>query len=275
MWRDMYHAEYAVDGGSLYFKVDYPGLGSTFTLPLGGGRTEHYRKISEYCCHHDQSMSFYPVPKDELDRLQSYFPNSAAVDNRDSADYLYRAEDLQFFKGKKFSGQRNHINKFLKTYENWSFEVMEEANVPEVKEFVHTYAEGVDKDAVTFHEELAKNHEVLDNFNIYDMNGGILRVDGAIVAFSLGEVVGDTLFTHIEKAQREVLGSYQMIVSQFAQKFSGGDTAFINREDDAGDLGLRKSKLSYQPIALLEKYTVTIEAPCGSFTPPIFAPSAE
>ena len=42
MWRDMYHTEWAVHDGSLYFKVDYPGLGPTFTLPLGGGRPEHY-----------------------------------------------------------------------------------------------------------------------------------------------------------------------------------------------------------------------------------------
>ena len=33
MWRDMYHTEWAVHDGSLYFKVDYPGLGPTFTLP--------------------------------------------------------------------------------------------------------------------------------------------------------------------------------------------------------------------------------------------------
>lgn len=45
-------------------------------------------------------ISFYPVPKDELDRLQTAFPNSAAIPTRDAYDYLYRAEDLQFFRGK-------------------------------------------------------------------------------------------------------------------------------------------------------------------------------
>ena len=57
---------------------------------------------------------FLPVPKDELDRLQEFFPNSAAISNRDAFDYLYRAEDLKYFRGKKLSGQRNHVNKFLK-----------------------------------------------------------------------------------------------------------------------------------------------------------------
>ena len=35
IWRDMYKTEWAIYDGSLYFKVDYPGLGPTFTLPLG------------------------------------------------------------------------------------------------------------------------------------------------------------------------------------------------------------------------------------------------
>ena len=56
-------------------------------------------------------------------------------------------------------------------------------------------------------------------------------------------------------------GCYQMLVAQFAQHFATEGIAFINREDDAGDPGLRTSKLSYHPIALLEKYTVTVEEP--------------
>ena len=89
-----------------------------------------------------------------------------------------------------------------------------------------------------------------------------LRADLA-AGFSLGEIVGDTLFTHIEKADRDYEGCYQMLVAQFAQHFVRDGVHFINREDDTGDLGLRTSKLSYHPVALLEKYTVTIEEPCG------------
>ncbi len=266
MWRDMYRTEYALEGGSLYFKVDFPGLGPTFTLPLGGGRLEHFRNIAAYCCANGMSLSFCPVPKDELDRMQTFFPNSAALDMRDSFDYLYAAETLQFFKGKKLAGQRNHVNKFLKTYGNWSFRVMEEGDLPQVKSFLARYTAAQEKAAASFYEDIAKTIEVLDNFQTYGFFGGILLVDGQIVGFSLGEVVGDTLFTHIEKADRSVLGCYQMLVSQFAQQFAGGDVSFINREDDAGDLGLRKSKLSYHPISLLEKYLVTIEAPCGAIS---------
>ena len=262
MWRDMYHTEWAVHDGSLYFKVDYPGLGPTFTLPLGGGRPEHYRQIAGYCCRRGMPISFYPVPKDELDRLQTAFPNSAAIPTRDAYDYLYRAEDLQFFRGKKLSGQRNHVNKFLKTYGNWSFRVITPEDLPAVGAFLDRYAAGVDKPSASFHEDIAKTREVLGNYTTYDMLGGMLLVEGEIVGFSLGEIVGDTLFTHIEKADRDYQGCYQMLVAQFAQQFAQDGVHFINREDDAGDPGLRKSKLSYHPVTLLEKYLVTVDEPC-------------
>ena len=82
IWRDLYKTEFTIEGSSLYFKVDYPGLGPTFTLPLGGGRLEHYQNIAQYCCVKEMPISFCPVPKDELERLQQVFPNSAAIPNR-------------------------------------------------------------------------------------------------------------------------------------------------------------------------------------------------
>ena len=130
--------------------------------------------------------------------------------------------------------QRNHVNKFLKTYGTWSFRTITREDVPQVKAFLDRYAAGRDKAAASFHEDLAKTREVLDNYEIYDMLGGMLLVDGQIVGFALGEIVGDT----------------------------HEGVHFINREDDAGDLGLRTSKLSYHPVTLLEKYTVTVDEPC-------------
>ena len=263
IWRDMYKTEWAIYDGSLYFKVLYPGLGETFTLPLGGGRAEHYTQIAAYCCRRNMPIAFYPVPKDELERLQEFFPNSAAIAERDNFDYLYRAEDLKYFRGKKISGQRNHVNKFLKSYGHWLFRTITPQDIPAVKEFLDQYASRWDKAAATFQEDIAKTHEVLDNYEAYGLLGGMLLVDGKIAGFSLGEIIGDTLFTHIEKADRDYLGCYQMLVSQFAQQFAHEGVAFINREDDTGDLGLRTSKLSYHPISLLEKYTVTVEEPCS------------
>jgi len=264
IWRDLYGVQYAEHGGSLYFKVDAPDLGVTFPLPLGPDRQEHYRTLAAYCCQEGIPVSFYPVPREELAALQAFFPNTAAISNRDSADYLYRAEDLKYFKGKKLSGQRNHVNKFLKRYAGcWEFRTITPADIPRVSAFLDNYAQRWQKPSPSFWEDVQKTHEVLDNLQTYALVGGMLLVDGNIAGFSLGEVVGDTLFTHIEKADRDYDGCYQMLVAQFAQRFAGEGVEFINREDDTGDPGLRTSKLSYHPVALLEKFSVTVEEPCG------------
>ena len=96
IWRDLYETEWAICDDSLYFKVQYPSLGETFTLPLGGGRTEHFREIARYCCEKGIPLSFYPVPKDELPRLQEYFPNSAAVADPSLIDAVAAKYGSQF-----------------------------------------------------------------------------------------------------------------------------------------------------------------------------------
>jgi len=219
--------------------------------------------VREYCNRRKLPLTFYPIPKEELEPLMEYFPCATIMSDRDTFDYLYPAENLKYFKGKKLGGQRNHVNRFLRTYDNWSFDKLTVADVPDVEDFLDRYAAGTQKDSDTFQEDMKKTREVLANFERYGMVGGILRVNGQVAAFAIGEVVGDTLFVHIEKADRAYEGCYQMVVSQFAQMFAGEGVAYINREDDTGDEGLRTSKLSYKPVALLEKYAVVVEdGPC-------------
>ena len=95
-------------------------------------------------------------------------------------------------------------------------------------------------------------------FEELEMRGGALRVNGDIVAFTLGEPVGmrqDTLVVHIEKAFSDIQGAYAVINQQFAIH-EGKDFRYINREDDVGEEGLRKAKLSYKPVFLIEKGVV-------------------
>lgn len=141
---------------------------------------------------------------------------------RDTFDYLYRSEDLKFFRGKKLSGQRNHVNRFHKTYGTWTFRPIVPEDLPMILALLDRYVQEHEKDSVSYLEDLNKTKEVLNNLDLYDMKGGLLMVEDRLAGFSLGEVLGDTLFIHIEKADREIFGAYQMLVSQFAQAYAGG-----------------------------------------------------
>mgnify|MGYP000528299491 FL=1 len=108
-----------------------------------------------------------------------------------------------------------------------------------------------------------KNAEMcvtLNSLRLYKelgLKGGVLKADGKIVAFTVGEPVSDDTFVvHIEKAFADIDGAYPMINQQFVQHECTG-YQYVNREDDAGSEGLRKAKLSYRPAFLVEKGILT------------------
>ena len=95
-------------------------------------------------------------------------------------------------------------------------------------------------------------------FKELELKGGVLRVGGEIVAFTLGEpVCDDTFVVHIEKAYADVRGAYTAINQQFLEH-EVSEYPYVNREEDMGDEGLRQAKLSYRPVFMAEKGIVTL-----------------
>jgi hypothetical protein len=205
-------------------------------------------------------MWFCTVPEEAVPTLVNEFGGTQpCTSNRDWADYLYLAEDLAEMVGRKFSGQRNHINKFKNLYPNYSYQRITPDSLPKVIDFLMDYEKNHAKEASLAQEELARTLELIPYLDAFKLPGAFIEVDGTIVALSIGEVVKDTLYCHIEKANREYPGSYQMIVKEFATDMRNNyGIQYINREEDVGDLGLRTSKLSYHPVGLLDKYCVLI-----------------
>ena len=98
--------------------------------------------------------------------------------------------------------------------------------------------------------ELDVIKRAFDNFTALGFVGGIIRVDGEVVAWTLGEKLSeDTFCTHFEKAFASYRGAYPIINREFAKNELSSYT-FINREEDMGLEGLRKAKLSYKPVKL-------------------------
>ena len=248
LWRHVYRTEFAVEDGNLYTRL-YDQRGRVhYNLPLGA---DPAAGISRLVAEAARPLRFCTIPMEAL----SLFPQTAAATpHRELFDYLYDAEAFVFLRGKKYAGQRNHVNRFVRTYGEGQVEPITEENAAEVRAFFATLPPPEGESAEAEREVVA---ELLDTPDFYGMTGGALRADGRIVGFSFGERVGDTLFVHVEKADRACPGAYQTLASRFAA-YAGGDARFINREDDAGDEGLRTAKLALHPACLLEKYTVEL-----------------
>ena len=193
-------------------------------------------------------------PKAELERL---FPGRFQFEEkRESFDYIYETEKLATLSGKKLHSKRNFINRFLQEYEGrWSYEPITQDNLDACWEMNERWCEqnGCGQDP-SLAEESCAVRNCFNNFTALGLQGGLLRADGEIVAYTMGRPLNsDTFIVHIEKAFSQVAGAYPMINQQFVQHNCMG-FRYVNREEDTGDEGLRKAKLSYKPAILLEKY---------------------
>ena len=102
--------------------------------------------------------------------------------------------------------------------------------------------------------------EALDHFGELDYKGAVIRLNGQIEAFTMGEKINDeTVVIHVEKANGTINGLYSAINQEFLLH-EWPDVAFVNREEDTGDEGLRKAKMSYHPVALVKKYKGVYQA---------------
>lgn len=173
--------------------------------------------------------------------------------DREYSDYIYEVDDLIRLSGSKYHGKKNHLNKFLNTYA-FSYEKITEDNIEECRRMKEEWAVRKGGDIEEYREELDIIDNVLDNYDKFNLIGGLIRIDGKVSAFTIGEAISeDTFVTHFEKADEDIPGLYQAINQQFAANSISG-FKYVNREDDIGLQGIRQAKLSYRPVMMFDKY---------------------
>ncbi len=256
MWRRHWRPEYAQSHGCLVVLNHSPHYGDLFDLPVplpGEGDVDAaLEDIEAWCVDHERLPAYGCVPESERDRLFHRYPYLTVDAGRVWQDYLYRVEDLSTFAGRRYSGQRNHIHRFEKLYPEASFRPLTEEDGPALKEFWRAYRQGVNRDNCEVMRETCYAQRYMDQVGKPWVKAGCLELDGKLLAISVGEVCGDTLVCHIEKGLSEYQGVYPAMVRSFAAAYGEG-LAWINREDDAGEPGLRTSKLQYLPAFLGSK----------------------
>lgn len=260
MWVDYFRYSHCVYDGTLFVRgVSEDDMRvPAFSLPMGALPLQcSIGLLREYCEANGVPLVLSAVPEPVVDSLMKLGAKSA-VELTDWADYLYEASPMATFSGKKLSKKRNHVNHFMAENPDHTFEPLDSGNVAEVIEFFENQHLTADKSLSADYERL-QVLDVLRHMDVYGFEGEVLKTSGhGIVAFTLGETVGDTLYVHIEKMDHEVSGSGETISSHYVgtMKSRYPGIMYVNREEDTGDEGLRQAKLAYHPVALLRKYNV-------------------
>lgn len=257
LWARFYHVTFAIVEDTLVFRSD-EGDQFSFTYPAGesGQIKKAIDTLTAYCEERNVHFSMYCVTPENFEELERLYPGRFEIEyNEDDADYVYEAEKLATLSGKKLHAKRNHINKFKVLYEDrWSYEPITKDNLEECFQMALSW-----RNENGCEEDEEKNAEIcvtlnsLRLFEELELVGGMLKVDGKVVAFTVGEpICEDTFVVHIEKAFAEVEGAYTMINQQFVQHVCM-DYKYVNREEDTGSEGLRKAKRSYRPVFMVQK----------------------
>ena len=254
LWRDFYKLEYTIYEENLIFRSGDEWM--SFCFPIGNGdKKKAIEKLLEYSASVGNKLIINNFYKENEEWLDANFPGVFEVEyDRDIADYIYECDKLIRLSGRKYHKKKNHVNKFIKTFPDWSYERITEENLAECFDMLEEFKERNGKPSSHEKaEELRVTEYYLNNLEFLEQKGGLIRADGKVVAFAIGEKINsDTLVVHIEKALADVPGAYAIINQQFLVHEAGGCT-YVNREDDVGEPGLRKAKLSYRPLYLLEK----------------------
>ena len=198
--------------------------------------------------------------------VKALMPERVTVEpRRNQYDYIYRREDLAKLKGGSLKAKRNHVNKFLSIYPDFEYRPLEPSLFDECRRLARTWRTEVEESQHDSHYELTADAEARAMENVFthwqqlDAIGGSIFVDGRMVAFTYGApVTHDTFDVCVEKANRRIDGAFNIINQQFADHLPE-QYVYLNREEDMGLEGLRKSKLSYHPHILLSYNNVTIQ----------------
>jgi hypothetical protein len=255
-WADAYGLSWAWDGPLVWIRQTRPQ--EVLWAPVGPWDAIDWQ--ARLAADRPGADAFIRVPKQLAQIWQSQLGERAHLEpQRGQWDYLYAAQDLIELPGNRFHKKKNLLNQFVNSYD---FEyivfgprVIEQAMA--MQEDWCTWKDCESSDVLA--SENRAILRVLEHWERFErILGGALFVDRIIVAYTLAEpLTDDTLVVHFEKGCPAFKGAYQAINQMFLARSSEG-FRWVNREQDLDNEGLRKAKLSYNPVDFLEKFKVRL-----------------
>lgn len=257
IWRNHYFFRWAEIENCILLLAQDEEQNPYFFAPIGNptNPTELLAKCIEYLKPLSAKPRIERVPLSLITNIES--AGLVAIPDRDQFDYVYNTIDLAELAGRNYHAKKNNLNKFLKKYK-WSYEGITADTVQECLRLEEEWCDFRQCSADRgLSNEMRAIRDALLNMDSLGIIGGAIRVNNKIETFSLGEALNnDTAVIHIEKANPQIDGLYTAI-NYFFLRNELISFSFVNREQDLGLEGLRKAKMSYLPVKMIEKFIVS------------------
>jgi len=252
-WAREYGLEWAFDNDLVWIRQKEPQ--PAYWAPLGPWDRIDWPAVLG--CH-DFSPGFKRVPETLADLWRNQCASALRIEeDRDNWDYIYDVEELVTLSGNRFHKKKNLLNQFKKQnvyrFESFSAAMIEQALA--LQDDWCTWRDCEDSEVLSAENRAIQR--VFINWNAFpELLGGAIMVEDIIVAYTIAEPLdAETVVIHFEKGCPAHKGIYQAINQMFLESLEGR-FRLVNREQDLGDEGLRKAKLSYHPVAFNKKFRV-------------------
>jgi uncharacterized protein len=257
IWRHYYRFLTVRHQGFLTLLAQPPDGEPFFFPPVGEGDLQTwFHDVLGYLKEKGFAPRVARVPE-KISKLIASWPSLKTLFDRDNSDYVYRAQNLIRLSGNKYHTLKNHVNRFNKqvAWEYFSLTPELKNECLDLQEEWCRLRQCLESPGLLSEEQAII--EALNHMDPLKYKGGVIRIDGKVEAFTLGELLNPkTVVIHIEKANPQLSGLYALIQQQFLEK-EWSEIPYVNREQDLGLDGLRKAKLSYHPEFMVNKYVVT------------------
>jgi len=261
IWRGYYKFRWAVYKDWLLI-ISHEGANGTYALqPIGpSSRKEAVTVLFDW--FRSESVSDRPRIERADERCASELTDVDHIEIeplREHFDYVYRKKDLMELAGNRYRSKRNHINQFIR-FHTYEYDLLRDHYIDDCLALQEKWCRmNRCEDDLDLLGEDEAIREILTQYNSLSTQGAVIVVDGRVGAFTIGEQLNrDTVVIHIEKADPDIPGLYQLVNQQFCRHMEE-EIIYVNREQDLGIDGLRKAKLSYYPDHFVEKYRITMK----------------
>ena len=200
------------------------------------------------------------LSQEECKAVEEMYPGQFCFHiSRDDFDYIYNVRELAELAGRKFQRKRNHANRFWREHPQCRVVAITEENKARAEQMIDLwFAQRLEKDPYQdFAMECSAISRGIKHMQALGLEGVFLEENGEVLAVTFGSRLNeDTFDIHFEKALDSFEGAYSAVNQAFARYLleQYPELKYLDREDDMGQEGLRKAKLSYCPVRLVEKY---------------------
>jgi hypothetical protein len=148
-----------------------------------------------HCKETGAELRLTAVPEEFIGELQRILSEFRCDKLENWSDYVYDIQKLATLQGKALNKKRNRYNKFIAEQPTYTYNRCTADDINEVIKFL-----AGNRECQNSRDDNMRCYEhwqcmaTVRNLLRYEQPAGILRIDGKIAAFTLGEIFGDTLF---------------------------------------------------------------------------------